>query len=98
MLLTVCDSDLVSTYYPSKYKNTSTVSFCLPPTVQTTEKEYLIFRIHLISPIREIGNILRTDKERTVKRITQRKPVAARRKTGRRRLRWEGDVKVDLGK
>jgi len=45
-----------------------------------------------------IGRILRTDKERTVKRVTQRRPIAVRRRTGRRRLRWEGDVTVDLGK
>jgi hypothetical protein len=98
VLLTVCDSDLVSAYYPSKYKNTFTVSFCLPPTTQMTKKEYLIFRIHLIASIRWIGHILRTDKERTVKGITQRRPIAVRRRTVRRRLRWEDDVKVDLGK
>jgi hypothetical protein len=98
VLLTVCDSDLVSAHYPSKYKNTFTVSFCLPSTVQTTEKEYLIYRIHLNSPIRWIWHVLRTDKERTVKGITQRRPTAVRRRTGRRRLRWEGDVKVDMGK
>jgi len=66
----VCDSDLVSTYCPSKYKNTFIVSLCLHPTVQTTEEEYLIFRIHVISSTRWVGHILSTDKERTVKRIT----------------------------
>jgi hypothetical protein len=86
VFLTVCDSDLVSAYYPSKYKNNFAVSFCLPLTVETMEKEYLIFRIHLISPIKCIGHILRTDKERTVKRIKQRRPIAVRWRIGRRRI------------
>jgi 16S rRNA U516 pseudouridylate synthase RsuA-like enzyme len=96
--LTVCDSDLVSPYYPSKYKNTFDVSFCLPPTVQTTKKECLIFRINLIWPIKWVGHILRAGKKRTVRRVTQRRPIAVRRRIGRWRLSCEGDVKEDLGK
>jgi len=69
VFLTVCDSDLVSTY-PSKYKNSFKISFCLHPAIQTTGEEYLILGIYLMSSIRWIGHILRTDKERRVKRIT----------------------------
>jgi hypothetical protein len=36
-------------------------------------------------------------KERTVERITEWRPIAVRR-IGRQRLRWEGDVREDLGR
>jgi len=36
-------------------------------------------------------------KERTVRRITEWRPLAVRR-IGRQRLRWEGDVIEDLGR
>jgi hypothetical protein len=37
------------------------------------------------------------DKERTVKRIIEWRPIAVRRMS-RPRLRWENDVRADLGK
>ena len=47
--------------------------------------------------IRWIGRIVRLDKERMVKRITEWRPPVVRM-IDRSRLRWEVDVKVDLGK
>jgi hypothetical protein len=43
------------------------------------------------------AHILRMDKQRTVKRITEWRPIAVRR-IGRPRLRWEDDVRADLEK
>jgi hypothetical protein len=37
------------------------------------------------------------NKERTVKRITEWRPIAVRR-IGRPRLRWEDNARADLGK
>jgi hypothetical protein len=42
------------------------------------------------------GYIVRMDKERKVKRITEWTPIAVR--IGRQRLRREDNVRVDLGK
>jgi hypothetical protein len=44
-----------------------------------------------------IGHILRMDKERMVKRITEWRPTKVRR-IGRVRLRWDDGVTMDLGK
>jgi hypothetical protein len=41
--------------------------------------------------IRRIGHIVRMDKERTVKIVTEWRPIAVRR-IGRPRTRWENDV------
>ena len=46
--------------------------------------------------MRWTGHIVRLDKEGTVKIITAWRPIAVRR-IGRRRLRWEHDVRADLG-
>ena len=42
-------------------------------------------------------HIVRMNKERMVKRKTEWKPIAVRR-IGRPRLRWDDDVKADMGK
>jgi len=47
--------------------------------------------------MRWTGHIVRLDKEETVKRIIGWRPIAVRR-IGRWRLRWEGDVRAELGK
>jgi len=47
--------------------------------------------------IRWIGHIVRTDNERTAKIIGEWRPIVVRR-ISRQRLRWEGDIKEDLGK
>jgi hypothetical protein len=47
--------------------------------------------------IRWIGNIVKRDKERRVTRITEWRPTAVRR-IGRTKLRWNDDVREDLGK
>jgi hypothetical protein len=47
--------------------------------------------------VRGTGHIVRLDKEETVKRITEWGPIAVRRII-RRSLRWEGAVRMDLGK
>ena len=47
--------------------------------------------------IKWIGHIVRIDKERTVKRVTEWRPIAVRR-IGRPRLRWEDDVRAGLEK
>jgi len=45
--------------------------------------------------IRWIGHIERMDKERTVQRITERRPTAAGR-IGRPRLRWEEEARDNV--
>jgi hypothetical protein len=47
--------------------------------------------------IRWVRNIVRTDKERTLKRMTQWRSDALRR-LGRPGLSWEGGVRAVLGK
>jgi hypothetical protein len=47
--------------------------------------------------IRRSGHIVKIDKERTVKRITDWRTVAVRR-IGTQRLRWEDDIREDVGK
>jgi hypothetical protein len=47
--------------------------------------------------IRWTGHVVIMDKERRVKRITDWRPDEVS-SIGRERLRWEGDVRVDLGK
>jgi hypothetical protein len=47
--------------------------------------------------IRRIGHIVGTNKERTVKRVTEWRTFAVRR-AGTLRLRWEDNVVGDLGK
>jgi len=47
--------------------------------------------------IRWIGHIVRMDEERMMKRITVWRPDAVRR-IGRLKLKWENDVREDLGK
>ena len=47
--------------------------------------------------IRWIGHILRMDKESTVERKRVWRPIVLRI-IGRPSLRWENDVRVDLGK
>jgi len=49
-----------------------------------------------VQRIRWIGHIIRMDEERTMKRITVWRPDAVRR-IGRPKLRWENDVREDLG-
>jgi len=76
------------------------------------EKSYIIFFIAKIEllfrhaaivrytraqRIRRIGRIVKMDKERTVKRITEWRTNAVRR-IGTPRLRWEDDIREDLGK
>ena len=46
---------------------------------------------------RWVGHIVRMDKERTVKRVTEWRTVAVR-KAGTLRLRWEDNVRGHLGK
>ena len=46
--------------------------------------------------IRRIGYIVRMDNERTPKIVGDWRPIAVRR-IGRKRLRWESDVREDLG-
>lgn len=43
------------------------------------------------------GNVVRMDKGRRVKRITGWRPIGVRW-IGRQRLRWEGDIREDMGK
>ena len=47
--------------------------------------------------IRWVGHIVRMNKERTVKRVTEWRTVAVR-KAGTLRLGWEDNVRGDLGK
>jgi hypothetical protein len=47
--------------------------------------------------VRRIGHIVKIDKERTVKRIIECRPIAVRR-IGTPRLRWKDDIREDLGK
>jgi len=47
--------------------------------------------------IRWVGHVVRMDKERTVKRMTERKTIPVRR-IGRQGSRWEDDIIADLGK
>jgi hypothetical protein len=47
--------------------------------------------------IRRIGHIVKIGKERTVKRRTEWRTIAVRR-IGTPRLRWEDDIREDLGK
>jgi hypothetical protein len=47
--------------------------------------------------IRWIGNIVKRDKERRVTRVTEWRTTAVRR-IGRTKLRWNDDVREDLGK
>ena len=44
-----------------------------------------------VQRIRRIGHIVRMDKERTVKRVTEWRPIAVKT-VGRPRIRWEDDV------
>jgi hypothetical protein len=46
--------------------------------------------------IRRIGHVVRTDKERTVKRITEWRTIAVRR-IGRKGSRREDDVRAGMG-
>jgi len=50
-----------------------------------------------VQRIRWIGHIAKVAKQRTVKRITEWRPIAARR-IGGQRSRWEDDVRQVLGK
>lgn len=43
-----------------------------------------------------IGNVVRMDKGRRVKRVTDWRPIGVRW-IGRQRLRWEGDIREDMG-
>jgi len=45
--------------------------------------------------IRWIGYIVRTDNDRTAKIVGEWRPVAVKR-IGKKRLRWESDVREDL--
>lgn len=71
--------------------------------VRTSEEKYLLIKnadtVRYIKAqrISRIGHIVRMDKERRVKRITERRPVAVRR-VGRPRIRWEDYVLAGLGK
>jgi hypothetical protein len=47
--------------------------------------------------IKWVGHIVRMDKERTVKRVTEWRTVAVRR-AGILRLRWENNVKRESGR
>jgi hypothetical protein len=46
--------------------------------------------------IRWIGHVVRMDKERTMKRITEWRTIAVRR-IGRQGSRWEDNIRADLG-
>ena len=65
--------------------------------IRTNEEKDLLIRqadtVRYIKArtIRQIGYIVRMDKERKVKRETERRPFAIRR-AGRTRIRWEDDM------
>ena len=71
--------------------------------IRTNEKIYLlithadIVRHIKAQRIRWIGHVVRMDKERVVKRITEWRPIAVRR-IGRPTWRWEDDVKANIEK
>jgi hypothetical protein len=56
-----------------------------------------IVRCEKAQRIRWIGHVVGMDKGRRVKRITDWRPIEVR-KIGRQRLRWERDIREDLGK
>ena len=56
-----------------------------------------VVRYIIAQRIRWIGYIVKMGKERTVKRITEQRPIAVRR-IGLLRCRWEVDVRVNLEK
>jgi hypothetical protein len=64
------------------------------------ELDILINRANIVRYVKAqriswIGHIERIPDDRTVKKITHRKPVAPRH-IGRRKLRWQEDVRNDL--
>jgi hypothetical protein len=63
--------------------------------IGSSEEIYLLIKYENIR-IRWIIHIVKMDKERTMTSVTEWRAITVRR-IGRKRLRWAGDVREDLG-